>query len=156
MGPPGASVSLQLAGPGDLSVLLPLVRGYHDFEQVTMGEDERRRAVEPLLQEASTLGCIWLIRSAGATAGYLALCFGYSIEFQGRDAFIDELYLVPAARGQGIGSAALGLVRVEAAARGIVALHLEVARDNDRARRLYQKWGFTSRETFHLMSCRLA
>jgi ribosomal protein S18 acetylase RimI-like enzyme len=38
---------------------------------------------------------------------------------------------------------------------GIAALHLEVARDNARARQLYEKWGFGAREQFTLMSCSL-
>jgi ribosomal protein S18 acetylase RimI-like enzyme len=36
---------------------------------------------------------------------------------------------------------------------GIVALHLEVARSNSRARRFYQDLGFMARDRYHLMSC---
>ena len=87
--------------------------------------------------------------------GYAALCFGYSIEFRGRDAFVDELFIAEQARGKGLGSRVLELIRKEAARLGIVALHLEVARDNTRARRLYEKWGFRARERYYLMSCDL-
>jgi ribosomal protein S18 acetylase RimI-like enzyme len=51
---------------------------------------------------------------------------------------------------------ALRQVREEVSEIGIVALHLEVERSNERARRLYQKWGFEARERFQMMSCRLA
>jgi GNAT superfamily N-acetyltransferase len=146
---------LLLAGESQLEALLPLVRGYHEFEHVAMSDAERAAAVAPLLQPDSGLGRIWLVRSGGEAVGYAALTFGYSIEFRGRDAFVDELFLVEKARGRGMGSAVLEFLKQEAAALGIVALHLEVARDNRRARRVYERWGFEPREQFHLMSCYL-
>ena len=150
-----ASPELLLADESQLGTLLPLVRGYHEFEAVTMSDAERASAVAPLLQPGSRLGRIWLVLSGGEAVGYAALTFGYSIEFRGRDAFVDELFLVEKARGRGYGSAVLVFLKQEAAALGIVALHLEVARDNQRARRVYQRWGFEPRERFHLMSCYL-
>ena len=81
------------------------------------------------------------------------LCFGYTIEFVGRDAFIDEFFIQEEARGLGIGRQVLAFAKQEAAKLGIVALHLEVARTNEKAKRLYAKAGFDAREQFHLMSC---
>ncbi|HEX7036974.1 MAG TPA: GNAT family N-acetyltransferase [Pseudomonadales bacterium] len=145
---------LVVAGPADEAALLPLVRAYHAFEEVELTDAQRRRALGPLLAPDSSFGRIWLVRSAGRTVGYAALCFGYSIEFAGRDAFLDELFIEEAARGRGIGRAVLELVQQQCAALGIGALHLEVARDNVRARRLYEALGFDGRERFHLMSWR--
>lgn len=147
---------LEMADESHLAALLPLVRAYHEFEQVAMSDNERARAVKPLLCEETELGRIWLVRHQGAVVGYAALCFGYSIEFRGRDAFVDELFIAEQARGKGLGSGVLELIRKEAARLGIVALHLEVARDNTRARRLYEKWGFRARERYYLMSCDLS
>jgi ribosomal protein S18 acetylase RimI-like enzyme len=101
------------------------------------------------------LGKVWLIQPADVAVGYVAVCFGYSIEFQGRDAFVDEFFLIESARGQGIGRQALTFVRAAVADMGIVALHLEVARSNTRARRFYETLGFTARDRYHLMSCPL-
>jgi GNAT superfamily N-acetyltransferase len=148
-----ATLELEVAGAAQLATLLPLVRGYHEFEQFTMSDSERAAALAPLLQPGSSLGRVWLVYQGGEVLGYAALTFGYSIEFRGRDAFVDELFLVAAARGRGIGSAVLGRVKAQAAALGLVALHLEVARDNRQARRLYERWGFAAREQFHMMSC---
>ena len=144
---------LEIADESHLGVLLPLVRDYHEFEQVVMSDSERTAAVEPLLQVGSPLGRIWLVRRQGEAVGYAALCFGYSIEFRGRDAFVDELFIVEAARGNGLGSRVLGMMKSEAARLGIVALHLEVARSNTNARQFYEKCGFRSRERYFLMSC---
>jgi ribosomal protein S18 acetylase RimI-like enzyme len=150
---PGTDTVLELADESHLDVLLPLVRAYHRFENVVMSDVERAVAVAPLLQAKSPLGRIWLVRQSGEVAGYGALCFGYSIEFGGRDAFVDELYIAEHARGRGLGSRVLDLLKSEAARLGIVALHLEVARNNTGARQLYEKWGFRTRERYVLMSC---
>jgi len=150
---PATETVLEIADLSHLEILLPLVRAYHAFEQVDMTDAERTAALEPLLQESQAPGRIWLVRQRGAVLGYAALCFGYSIEFRGRDAFVDELFILEQARGLGLGSLVLGLLKAEAARLGIVALHLEVARSNAKARMFYEKWGFRARERYFLMSC---
>jgi ribosomal protein S18 acetylase RimI-like enzyme len=148
-------IRLRQARPCDVETLLPLVRAYHEFEQVSMSDRRRRAAIAPLLEPESNLGAVYLIEDARTCVGYVALCFGYSIEFAGRDAFIDELFVVAAARGRGIGTRVLSLIGEEAVTHGVAALHLEVARDNERARRVYAAAGFEDRQRFHLMSWRL-
>jgi GNAT superfamily N-acetyltransferase len=86
--------------------------------------------------------------------GYMVLGFGFSLEFGGRDAFVDELYLVPEARGRGLGSVALRVAEEVCRETGIQALHLEVAHDNPRARELYARSGYYAHER-HLMTKRL-
>jgi len=100
-------------------------------------------------------GRIWLIKEDGNAIGYLALCFGYSIEFGGRDAFVDEFYIRPESRGQGIGALCLERIKRETQKLGIAALHLIVDRNNAPAQRLYAGQGFTERERFQLLSCPL-
>lgn len=142
----------RIAGPTDLDALLPLVQAYHDFEQISMPAAVRIEALMPLLEADSCFGRIWLILSSGTVVGYVALCYGYSIEFAGRDAFIDEFYILEQARGQGIGSLTLAFLQRQAAALNIVALHLEVARHNQPARRLYSRAGFRARDRYNFLS----
>lgn len=148
-------LELQVADESHLQLVLPLVRDYHAFEKVEMTDADRVGALMPLLDAGAQLGRIWLVRSGDAVIGYGALCFGYSIEFRGRDAFVDELFIAEGWRGRGLGSRVVNRLKAEARALGIVALHLEVARTNDRARQMYEKWGFLARERYHLMSCNL-
>ncbi len=135
---------IRKAVPDDLEALLPLVAAYHDFEDVGSSADGRRRAVAPLLNDPS-LGAVWCIEGPQGLVGYLALCFGYSIEFGGRDAFVDEFFILPEARGQGLGGRLLEEVKAAAAGEGILALHLEVERRNEAAQRIYARHGFQSR-----------
>ena len=93
-----------------------------------------------------------MIRIEGRPVGYLAICFGYSIEFAGRDAFLDEFFLVEKARGRGIGSLAVEKVAAQLADRGIAALHLEVDNGNHGAQEFYRRHRFLARKKYHLMS----
>jgi GNAT superfamily N-acetyltransferase len=142
---------LSVAEPADLDRLLPLVRAYHALEQIERTDDERRASLAPLLGY-NPFGTIWLVLGDDEAIGYIALCFGYSIEFDGRDVFVDEFFLVESARGRGLGRRVFGDVSAAAAELGIVALHLEVARSNSRARRFYESLSFAARDRYHLMS----
>ena len=147
--------ALKIAHESHMDALLPLVRAYHEFEHFERSDAQRVSALKPLLAPDSSFGRIWLIEVDGTVAGYIALCFGYSIEFGGRDAFIDEFYLVEELRGRGIGGAVLDFIKREATKLGVIALHLEVAGTNNEAHRLYSRHGFQSRQRYHLMSCPL-
>lgn len=145
------SIKLRIAQQPDIEVLVDLVRQYHQFEGIESDANTIAAALTPLLQESDD-GRVWLIHKEDAVIGYIALCFGYSIEFRGRDAFVDEIFIVREHRGTGAGTTALAEVRDAARRLGIKALHLEVARDNERAQRLYRAAGFESRKKYFLMS----
>jgi ribosomal protein S18 acetylase RimI-like enzyme len=129
-----------LVGEGDLDTLLELMHAYYTFDHIPFRADWARRMVERLIADPN-LGRIWLIRSGTETVGYLVLCVGYGLEF-GRDAFLDELFIVEARRGQGIGRAAVKFAAAQCPALGVQALHLVVTPGNDRAYHLYESLGF--------------
>ena len=139
---------------GDLDTVLPLMRAYAEFDGLAFDETTARRAITQLLTEPQ-LGSVWLIVIDGATRGYLALCYGFSLELGGRDAFLDELYIEPAWRDRGFGSRALAAAGEVARAEGICALHLEVRRDNADAQRYYERLGFSRRDRYFFMTRRL-
>ena len=147
-------ITLELAGSAQLEELLPLVAAYHAFEEVETSAEQRRDSVGKLLQDKS-LGEIWLIRKLDIVIGYIAICYSYSIEFGGRDAFIDEFYMDASERGVGGGGRVLKEIAALLRARGIVAVHLEVDRQNERARAAYARAGFSSRDKYHVMSLEL-
>jgi len=64
----GWDVQLTVCGPDALSVLLPLVKQYHEFEGIEMPDEARVRALKPLLVD-NTLGCILLIHMDGDVIG---------------------------------------------------------------------------------------
>lgn len=72
------------------------------------------------------------------------LCFGYSVEYGGRDAFIDDIYVDPTLRGQGYGRALCNALEQEAQASGCHALHLEVMAGNT-VTQWYRSFGYVER-----------
>jgi GNAT superfamily N-acetyltransferase len=112
--------------------------------------ERARRAAEGLMANPE-LGGVWLIEMDGETAGYLCVTLCYSLEFDGRFALLDELYLEAAWRGHGIGAQAIAFAVEWSRARGLAAIRLEVARTNSRALELYRRQGFTAHDR-HLMT----
>lgn len=145
------SPELTDASPEDLKRMLPLVRAYHEFEGIELDEASRCSGLLKLLGDP-LLGRVWLIERDRKAIGYIALCFGFSIEYGGRDAFIDEFYLAPEFRDQGYGRAALETVVKKAQEWNIRALHLLVSTTNARAQGLYESSGFSARQNFQLMT----
>ena len=150
------NVHLTVADTTHAELLLPLVREYHEFEHISVSDAYRKKALLPLLAEESTYGRVWIIEVNSVVVGYIALCFGYSIELCGRDAFIDEFFLKEEFRGQGIGGRVLELVKRHARSSNVAALHLEVAKTNEKAKKLYAKSGFSPRDRYHIMSCSIS
>jgi ribosomal protein S18 acetylase RimI-like enzyme len=134
--------------------LLVLMQEYYAHDDLEFNRDAALAALGKLLAEEA-FGCAWLIERDGRALGYIVLTFGYSLEFGGRDAFIDELYIQEAYRGCGVGTETLELAESAARSMGIAALHLEVDRDNRVASRFYRRSGFEDRARFRLMSKRL-
>jgi ribosomal protein S18 acetylase RimI-like enzyme len=148
------ATDIGLATIRHIDELLPLVSAYHDFEGVEQDAETRRKTISTLLI-APELGPVWLIHHAGSLVGYIAICLGYSIEFGGRDAFVDEFFLLEDFRGKGIGTAVLKMVIKHLKDDDVKALHLEVGKSNQRARAMYEAAGFVLRDQYHLMSCEL-
>jgi ribosomal protein S18 acetylase RimI-like enzyme len=136
-------VRFDAASPSDGPALLAMARAFHAEDGhplTTAGE----AAVLRVASGEEPLARAWVVRRAGATEplGYLVLTLGYSVEYGGRDGFIDDLYLAPGLRGRGVGARLLAFALEQAAALGIGTLHLEAEVGNADAERLYRAAGF--------------
>jgi len=139
----------------DADLLLPLLREYYAYDGHAYDEPRARVALVNFLREPS-FGHAWLIFDASVPndappVGYVVLTFGYSLEYLGRDAFIDELYLRESHRGRGWGRKALEFVEQAARAVGVRAIHLEVTRTNTTAKEVYERAGYLDHDHY-LMS----
>ena len=137
---------MELSAPnaGDLDVLMTMMEDFNRFEGIAWTREAGEAPLRRLLADDS-LGFVALARDeAGAPPlGYAVVTFGYDLEWGGRDAFRTELYLVPEARGRGVGATVLALVELQARAHGARALHLMVRHENRNARALYHRAGYT-------------
>jgi ribosomal protein S18 acetylase RimI-like enzyme len=113
-------------------------------------EGEVRRAVTELIGN-SELGAVWMLEAEGKPLGYVVMTLGYSLEFHGRDAFIDELYIIPEYRGQDWGARAMRFVESVCRERGVKAVHLEVDQGKPRLQEYYRRAGYRDHHR-HLMT----
>lgn len=131
----------RIATPTDHGAILALMRAFYAEEHLVFDELVAHHALTELLADPR-LGVVILLERDSAAIGYVVLTFGFSLEFRGRFALLDELYLIPAARGQGWGKHALHLAANTARDHHVTALRLEVNHANSHARSLYLKNGF--------------
>ena len=101
-------------------------------------------SMAPELLDSPELGVIAHILEGDALRGYVVLTWGFDLEWGGRDAFLTELYLLPSARGRGLGRRALPVIEELARRRGARALHLMVRPENQAAVQLYRGAGYSS------------
>lgn len=96
------------------------------------------RAFDELMRSDVYLEC-YLMEADGQAVGYALLTKTYSREAGGLNIWVDELYLRPAYRGLGAGSAFFAyLEETHPAAR----YRLEIEPDNERAKKLYSRIGY--------------
>jgi diamine N-acetyltransferase len=141
------TTNFKTAEASDIPVLLQLIKEYYEYDGHPYDEDTVHNALKKILTDVM-LGRVWLITRDDLTIGYLVLCLGFSLEFKGRDAFIDELYIRSDYRGMGIGRLALKFVEEYSRSLGVRALHLEVERHNKNAQLLYKKFGFGDHDRY--------
>jgi ribosomal protein S18 acetylase RimI-like enzyme len=134
-------IDYRIAATTDVDTIMPLMRQYYAFETRRFDPGRARRAVRELLEDPS-LGELWLIWDRSRVIGYFCLTFGYSLEYHGRDACLDELFIVEACRRMGVGAATMEFIEERVKALGIAAVHLEVAKENHAACSLYRRIGY--------------
>ena len=81
----------------------------------------------------------FLFEEAGMVQGYALLAKTWSQEAGGLTIWIEELYMRPQFRGQGLGQAFFDFLKTE---RPAARYRLEAEPDNDRAKALYRRQGF--------------
>lgn len=132
----------------DLGVLLPLVRGYCAFYEETAGipqapDDALLALSRALLADPEGTGIQLLARDAspGDAVGFVTLYWSWSTLSARRYALMNDLFVVPAARGTGLAERLIAACADEARARGMASLQWRTALDNRRAQALYDRVG---------------
>jgi ribosomal protein S18 acetylase RimI-like enzyme len=138
-----SSPHLRIAREQDIAVLLTMMESFNALEQIAWDAQAKAGALKRLLGDRS-LGVVGLLEAADGPVGYFVVTWGYDLEWDGRDAFLTELFLEPRARGRGLGSHALRHVEAVAREHGARAIHLMVRHDNVVAGRLYASQGYRS------------
>jgi GNAT superfamily N-acetyltransferase len=99
-------MELRPAVAADIEHLVSLQAAYYHEDGYPHDRSAARGAWAELLADAR-LGRAWVVDGPPGVVGYVVVTFGFSLEYVGRDAFIDELYLAEGYRGRGLGRTAL-------------------------------------------------
>jgi ribosomal protein S18 acetylase RimI-like enzyme len=142
-----ADLAFAPASIADEEVLAELMREFYAHEGLDYERSRAREAFRTLVADPA-LGRVWLFRVGGDVVGYVAVTVCYSMEFAGRYALIDELYVREGWRGRGIGARALELAAEACRELGAAAVRLEVDTWNTRAMALYRRLGFALQERY--------
>jgi len=139
--------SFKRAEMSDMEILMEFIQEFCEVDHHPFDDSSVRVALTKIVSDDS-LGRVWLIQHNSKAIGYIVLTFGYSLEYRGREAVIDEIYILESHRGQGIGKRAIEFVEEVSPSLEIKVLHLEVERENIAAQRFYQKVGFEAQDSY--------
>jgi GNAT superfamily N-acetyltransferase len=135
----------QLLSDHEIPTLLEMMREFYAQQEMRFDESAASQAVNRALENPD-LAQIYLIFRGTELAGYFALTFCFSLEFHGRFALFDELYLREPFRRQKLGKAVVAFAEELCKKAGIKAVRLEVGRENQPAQSLYNAAGFKQDE----------
>ncbi|HLZ11366.1 MAG TPA: GNAT family N-acetyltransferase [Candidatus Acidoferrum sp.] len=142
---------IRAATAADAPFLFPLMRALAEQEPNPNPGAFRESLVGKafhFLLDHPERGRVWVLAVDQSLVGYIVLTLGFSFEFFGTDAFIDELYIVPEYRRRGFGRRAVEFLEAEANKIGVNAVHLEVDIGNAAASELYRRMGFADHNRF--------
>ena len=148
------------AGQADVPELTGLMRAFYAESGFVLDEQEAAAGFKTLLGDAR-LGRVWLIEQgtgpavdeeaaaapdepapSSPAAGYIVVSFVFAMEYAGLAAVVDDFYVRPEARGEGLGKAALAAARRACEDLGVRAMRVEVGVDNLVAQAVYRSAGF--------------
>jgi len=135
------NLHFQLATEKDLLRFVELMRELYQNQGMMFDEEIARSSLKKTLLD-STLGSAYLVLLDEQLAGYFVLTFCFSLEFHGKFALLDEIYILQAFRKRKLGSAIVEFVEGVCKKMCIKALRLEVGHENHAAQALYKGMGF--------------
>ena len=134
----------------DRETALHLMRAYYSGDGHEFVHERAAGALDEIAN-GKALARLWLIQLDDSVVGYVCITLGFSLEVGGNDFFLDELFVVPEARGKGLGRAALDFIEAKSRELGARRICLEVERHNVAAREIYTARGYREHDR-HLMS----
>lgn len=125
-----------------LAELLPLVRGYCDFYEVSPSDEQLLQLSRALLADPEGEGVQLLARDdEGRAVGFATIYWSWATTSAQRIGVMNDLFVAPEARGTGLAEALIEACRAECAARGAGKLTWQTALDNERAMKVYDRVG---------------
>jgi GNAT superfamily N-acetyltransferase len=137
-----AAVQIESATEGDLANVLPLMRAYCDFYEVSPSDQGLEQMARALIAAADGDGMLLVARGEdGAPVGFATVGWKWASTRGARIAVMEDLFVAPEARGQGAADALIEACAHRARALGAPVLTWMTAPDNHRAQAVYARAG---------------
>ncbi len=138
---PGGRWPVRLATADDADTVAALLHDFNlEFDTPSPGPEVLAPRLRELLAGEATFAIL-----AGSPAVAVALVtLRPNVWYAGPVALLDELYVVPALRGGGIGSTVVDLLLSTARARSVELVEINVDEGDVDAQRFYERHGFTA------------
>ena len=126
----------------DLPELLQLMRGYSDFYEVNPSDDDLLALSRELIASPERDGVQLIARDDdGRAIGFATVFWTWSTLSASRIAVMNDLFVTPDARGGGAADALIAACAERAREHRATSLDWQTARDNGRARKVYDRIG---------------
>lgn len=135
------NIQINTIARDEIDTLLSMMKNFYAIDNYEYNAEIGKKTALELI-ENKQLGRLYIIKENLDYVGYIALTFGFSFEYNGRDALIDELYIEENWRNKGIGKLAIEFIVQQTKQLGVNVIHLEVEQHNKSAYELYRKSGF--------------
>jgi GNAT superfamily N-acetyltransferase len=130
------------ATEADLTDLLPLMRAYCDFYEVSPSADDLLAMSRALIADPQREGIQLIARdSSGAAVGFATVFWSWSTLSGSRIGVMNDLFVAATARGSGVATALIAGCLERTREHGAGSLTWQTARDNRRAQALYDRLG---------------
>ncbi len=134
--------TIEPAGEGDLSDLLPLLRSYCDFYGVEPSDAALLTVSRALIRDPERDGVQLIARNgAGRPLGFATLYWSWSTLSASRIGVLNDLFVVPEARGSGLAEALIEASLARCRDHGAAEMTWQTATDNRRAQQVYERIG---------------
>ncbi len=136
------SITVTRVGEDDLAALLPLMRGYSDFYEVSPPDEALLALARTLIANPEFEGIQFIARDEdGAALGFATVYWSWSTSRAARIGVMNDLFTAAEARRRGVGEALIKACLDAARERGAASLEWQTARDNHTAQSLYDRVG---------------
>ena len=126
----------------DLAELLPLMRGYCEFYEVSPSDDALLEMSRTLIADPEHEGVQLIARDdEGAAVGFATIFWTWSTLSASRLGVMNDLFVAETARGGGAADALIEACAEKCRARGATSLDWQTAHTNERARAVYERVG---------------
>jgi GNAT superfamily N-acetyltransferase len=134
-------IAIARVADADLDELLPLMRGYCDFYNVSPSDDALLELARALIADPECEGVQLIARKEGEAIGFATIYWSWATSRATRIGVMNDLFVTPAARGTGAAEALIRACVEECRDRGASRLTWQTAPENERAQRVYDRIG---------------